>query len=114
MTSRIGFGIVRHRRFAPVKNAFAYRVALLYLDLAEVPALFRWPGLLALERFGLYAFRRKDYLGDPARPCPATATQRHGCPFHVVLASWLSMCAIKLGRDPTFRAARSCAAVGPE
>ena len=76
MTSAIAFGTVRHRRFAPVKNAFAYRVALLYLDLAEVPALFRWPGFLALDRFGLYAFRRKDYLGDPARPLDACVRDR--------------------------------------
>jgi DUF1365 family protein len=66
--SALAFGTVRHRRFAPVRNDFAYRVALLYIDLSETRALFRWPGLLGLDRPGVYAFRRKDYLGDPSRP----------------------------------------------
>lgn len=68
MRSAVAFGTVRHRRFTPAENAFTYRVAYFYLDLAEIPRLFRVPGLFGLETFGLYAFRRRDYLGDAARP----------------------------------------------
>lgn len=68
MKSAVAFGTVRHRRLAPVRNAFTYRVAYFYLDTAEIPALFDRPGLFGLETFGLYSFRRRDYLGDPAKP----------------------------------------------
>lgn len=55
-------GWVRHRRFEPVEHAFRYPLALVYLDLEELPgALDGWPRWLA-------SFRRADYLGDPARP----------------------------------------------
>ena len=68
MNSALAFGTVRPRRFGPAQNAFAYRVAMQYIDLDEASTLFRVPGVLARGGFGLYAFRRKDYLGDPARP----------------------------------------------
>jgi DUF1365 family protein len=68
VNSRLAFGTVRHRRFGPSRNAFAYRVALQYIDLDEAPALFKTPVLLSRDRPAVYSFRRRDYLGDPARP----------------------------------------------
>lgn len=68
MNSSIYTGHVRHRRFAPAENSFTYSVAMFCLDLAEVPSLFRSPGLLGYDRPALFAFHRKDYFGDPARP----------------------------------------------
>ena len=40
MNSRIYKGWVRHRRLAPTRNRFRYRLFMLYLDLAELPRLF--------------------------------------------------------------------------
>jgi uncharacterized protein len=59
-------GTIRHRRFAVRRRAFQHRLALVYLDLDEVRALFG--GRLVARRPGLVRFRRADYLGDPAVP----------------------------------------------
>jgi DUF1365 family protein len=40
MNSRIYKGWVRHRRTAPTRHHFRYRMFMLYLDLAELPQLF--------------------------------------------------------------------------
>jgi DUF1365 family protein len=58
-------GTVRHRRRAPARE-FRYRVALAYLDLAELPRLLG--GRLTAPRPGPLRFRRADYLGDPRVP----------------------------------------------
>src|SRR5690349_11192691 len=58
MNSAIYTGTLRHRRFQPTDNSFAYSVCLYYLDLAEINNIPWIPGLAQ--------FRRKDYLGDPA------------------------------------------------
>jgi len=55
-------GTIRHRRFAP-RREFTHRLALAYLDLAELPALL--DGRLLAPRPGVVRFRRRDYLGDP-------------------------------------------------
>lgn len=59
--SAIYTGRLRHRRFKPTGNAFAYSICLFYLDLSEVAKIFKWT-------FGIVSFRRRDYLGDPAIP----------------------------------------------
>ena len=61
-------GTVRHRRFSPVENAFSYRLFMCYLDLAELPGLFRGRWLWSAGGAALAWLRRKDHLGDPARP----------------------------------------------
>ena len=58
-------GTIRHRRFDP-RREFSHRLALAYLDLDELPALFH--GRLVAQRPGVVRFRRRDYLGDPAVP----------------------------------------------
>jgi DUF1365 family protein len=68
MHSAIYAGSVRHRRFAPVENAFRYRLFFMYLDLAELPSLFRSHRLWSVGRPNLAWFRRADYLGDPQLP----------------------------------------------
>lgn len=74
--SALYHGRVRHRRFSPVGNEFAYSVFYFYLDLAEISSLFRLPGLFSLDRRGLFAFHRADYLGDPAQPLDAAVRDR--------------------------------------
>ncbi len=68
MKSHIYEGTVRHRRFAPVRNQFQYRLFLMYLDLNELPQLFRPYRLWSAGRANLAYFRRRDHLGDPMRP----------------------------------------------
>ncbi len=65
--SAIYTGRVRHRRMRPAGNEFTYGVCLFYLDLDEIPAIFSWPGLLSHKSPALFAFHRKNYLGDRAR-----------------------------------------------
>jgi len=61
-------GWVRHRRFEPIEHSFRYPLFLVYLDLAELPAVLDpYPGWSA-RRPALARFRREDFLGDPARP----------------------------------------------
>ena len=66
--SCIYVGYVRHRRFFPVENQFRYRVFLMYLDLAELPTLFRDRLLWSADTVNLAYFRRRDHLGDPQVP----------------------------------------------
>jgi len=68
MHSAIYAGTVRHRRFAPVENAFRYRLFLMYLDLAELPELFESHRLWSVGRANIAWFRRRDFLGDPRIP----------------------------------------------
>jgi DUF1365 family protein len=58
-------GTIRHRRFAP-RREFCHRLALLYLDLDELPGLLG--GRLVAGGPGLLRFRRRDYHGDPDVP----------------------------------------------
>jgi uncharacterized protein len=66
-------GTIRHRRREPPRS-FEHRLALLYLDLDELPHLFA--GRLLARRPGVLRFRRRDYLGDPAVPLPDAVRAR--------------------------------------
>ena len=66
--SAIYQGQVRHRRMAPIVHEFSYRMFMMYLDLAELPGLFRSHWLWSAKRPALARFRREDHLGDPAIP----------------------------------------------
>jgi uncharacterized protein len=59
-------GAVRHRRFEIRRREFRHRLALMYLDLDELPTLLG--GRLVAARPKLVHFRRADYLGDPRTP----------------------------------------------
>jgi len=61
-------GRVEHRRYAPVGNAFSYRLFMLYLDLAELDEIFRGRWLWSVERANIASFLRRDHLGDPDMP----------------------------------------------
>ncbi len=68
MHSCLYTGWVRHRRFLPVENAFAYSGFWLYLDLAELEEVFRGRWFWSTSRFAPFRFRRSDHLGDPQVP----------------------------------------------
>jgi DUF1365 family protein len=56
-------GTIRHRRLHPAKQ-FEHRLALAYVDLAELPDLLG--GRLLAPGPGLLRWRRGDYLGPPS------------------------------------------------
>ena len=64
-TSCLYEGVISHRRMEP-EHEFRHRLALAYIDLAELPSLL--DGRLVSPRPGLVRFRRSDYLGDPSAP----------------------------------------------
>ncbi len=61
-------GTVEHRRFGPIEHRFRVRLFHLYLDLDELPTLFRRRWLWSVERPNVASFRRRDYFGDPTIP----------------------------------------------
>ena len=68
MESCIFEGRVRHTRYTPVEHAFAYRMFYMYLDLDELPALFRQRWLWSTRRWALARFRREDHVGPADEP----------------------------------------------
>jgi len=64
MHSRIYVGQVRHRRYTPAQHAFQYALFMLYIDLDELPDLFRKRWLWSARRPAIAHFRRADHLGD--------------------------------------------------
>jgi uncharacterized protein len=60
-------GAVRHRRRHPARQ-FTHPLAMVYVDLDELPALL--DGRLIRPRPGLLRFRRRDYHGDPSTALP--------------------------------------------
>ena len=68
MQSCLYEGTVRHRRLTPVAHQFRQPLFLMYLDLDELPTLFRDRWLWSCERFNVATFRRRDHFGDTAVP----------------------------------------------
>jgi len=64
-------GRVRHARRRPIEHSFEFPLFMLYLDLAELPQLFDGRWLWSARRPAFAWFRRRDHLGDPARPLDA-------------------------------------------
>ena len=69
-------GHIRHRRFGPRRNDFRYRIALTYLDLAELPEIFDRYWFWSARRPALAWFRRADFLGDPSVPLDTAVRDR--------------------------------------
>jgi DUF1365 family protein len=63
MESCIYEGRVRHTRTRPALHSFRYRLFMMYLDLDELPGLFRKRWLWSATRPALARFRRQDHLG---------------------------------------------------
>jgi DUF1365 family protein len=71
--SAIYAGTIRHRRVTPHKE-FTHRVALAYVDLAELPSLLG--GRLLHRGPGALRFRRRDYLGPASLPLDVAVRDR--------------------------------------
>jgi uncharacterized protein len=54
-------GLVSHSRLGPHAHHFSYPVAMVYLDIDQLPALFSQSRWWSLERWNLAAFYRRDY-----------------------------------------------------
>jgi uncharacterized protein len=61
-------GWVRHRRFAPFRHEFRYRLTQPLLDLGELDRVFAGSRLWSVEGRTPASFQRRDHLGDPAVP----------------------------------------------
>uniref|UniRef100_A0A7C4LQ07 DUF1365 domain-containing protein n=1 Tax=Schlesneria paludicola TaxID=360056 RepID=A0A7C4LQ07_9PLAN len=72
--SAIYEGEVRHRRWTPVRHEFRQRLFLMYVDLDELPTLFRRRWLWSADRPNVAWFRRADHLGPADIPL-ATAVR---------------------------------------
>ncbi|MFT7485583.1 MAG: DUF1365 family protein [Candidatus Paceibacteria bacterium] len=76
MRSTLYSGYVRHERLVPRPHSFRNGVQLAYLDLEEIPQLFRSRWLWSTERRNLVSFRRADYLGSPKQPLREAVLER--------------------------------------
>ncbi len=61
-------GYVMHARLSPRPHRFRYKVAMVYLDLDELPAVFSQSRWWSLERWNLVSLWRRDYHDRPALP----------------------------------------------
>jgi DUF1365 family protein len=61
-------GVVRHSRREPVRNVFRSSLFMVYVDLAEIEAVFGRRGLWSARWPAVARFRRADHHGDPQRP----------------------------------------------
>lgn len=66
MHSCIFSGQVNHNRAVPVGHRFQYGLFMMYLDLAELPKVFRGRWFWSTTRRALARFRRENYLGNPS------------------------------------------------
>lgn len=71
LSSAIYVGHVSHRRFAPRPHQFRYPLFMMYLDLAELDAVFAKRWFWSVNRRNIAEFRRSDYLGNAAQPLDA-------------------------------------------
>ena len=61
-------GLVGHRRFTPVSHAFRFRLFMIYIDLNELPGLFRKRWLWSAQFPNIAWFRRGDHFGPANQP----------------------------------------------
>lgn len=72
MKSCIFKGQVRHRRFTPVDHAFSYKLFMMYVDLEELPSLFKRFLFWSFNKRNLAYFDRKDHIGNEAESLDKT------------------------------------------
>ncbi len=63
MDSCLYVGTVRHRRYAPKRNTFRYRLMYAFLNLDELDTIFARRWLWSATRWAPIRFKRSDYLG---------------------------------------------------
>jgi uncharacterized protein len=68
MHSKIYTGWIAHQRFTPKKHGFRYHAFMMYLDLDELPSLFKHNLFWSYNKTNIASFKRSDYYGDPQKP----------------------------------------------
>lgn len=68
VASAIYTGWVRHRRYEPRAHAFRYSMFQMYLDLDELPGLFKGSWAWSASRPAIARFKRGDHFGDADQP----------------------------------------------
>lgn len=68
LNSALYTGVIRHRRHAPRKHHFRYRISLLWLDLSEQRQVFSLSGLWSGRWWSPMRFNEDDYLKDQRQP----------------------------------------------
>lgn len=76
LRSGIYVGRVRHRRLSPVPHELGLPLFMMYLDLAEIPAVFERRWLWSASRPAVARFKRADYLGDSNVPLVQAVRER--------------------------------------
>lgn len=74
--SALYVGRVEHARLEPREHRFRFRLFMLYLDLDELPTLFRRRWLWSARRRNLVWFRRADYMAPHDRPLKEVVLDR--------------------------------------
>lgn len=64
LNSALYTGVIRHRRHAPRKHHFCYRISLLWLDLSEQQRVFSLSSLWSGRWWSPMRFSERDYLKD--------------------------------------------------
>lgn len=75
MKSCIYEGRVRHSRRKPAVHEFNYSLFMMYLDLDELPTLFRKRWFWSASRPALARFRRSDHMGPIDQPLSESVRQ---------------------------------------
>ncbi len=75
MHSALYHGWLEHRRHAPRRHVFRYRLFMVYLDLAEQDMAFAGRWCWSAKRRALARFDRRDHFGDPAEPLEASVRE---------------------------------------
>ncbi|MFT5451167.1 MAG: DUF1365 family protein [Enterobacterales bacterium] len=63
MHSKIYFGRIQHKRFLPKLHQFNYKLFMLYIDLDELPSLFKRFWFWSKDKKNIACFLSKDYIG---------------------------------------------------
>ena len=66
-------GKVAHKRYAPVPHGFNYPLFMMYLDLKELPFLFKSFWCWTYQGWNIASFFRKDYADGQAADLDLTA-----------------------------------------
>lgn len=64
MKSCIYKGRVKHQRFMPRVHEFTYALFMMYVDLDELPWVFKKYRMWSVNRSSIASFHRKDHFGD--------------------------------------------------
>lgn len=66
--SGIYSGVVRHRRFHPVRHEFSYSLFMAFLDIDRIPELMKSSRVSSYNRWNWASFYQRDHFGDSSKP----------------------------------------------